>query len=184
MDYSIKLLAIAKRSANGLELRVHPTLLKKDHPIANVKGVYNAIFLRGDLVGEQLFYGKGAGSFPTASAVISDIIDIAKAEGREALAPKKASGLRIASVDKLKVRHYIRLACEDKPGVLRLIAGILARHKISIASLTQKEKFHERVVPIVMMTHKAEERAISDAIREIARLHAIKGKVVRIRIED
>ncbi len=184
LGYAVKLLAIAKRSGDRLEMRVHPTLLKKDHLIANVKGVYNAIVVKGDLAGEQLFYGEGAGRYPTASAVISDIVDIAKGVAGPVRLGQGRLIKGIADMDKIRSRHYIRLSCADKPGVLKLIAGVLARHRISIASVTQKEKLHGRVVPIVMMTHEALESAVSGAIKEVARLSALKGKVVRIRIED
>lgn len=188
LGYSVKLLAIAKRRGEELELRVHPTLISKGHLLANVREVYNAIYVKGDLIGEALFYGKGAGRYPTASAVVSDIVDIGRCIGRAcAKEPSVApcvKAARIAPMDRLAVRHYIRFSAIDRPGVLKSISGILAKHGISIASVTQEEERRQRMVPIVMMTHAAEERAMSKALAEIARLGAMKKRPVRIRIED
>ncbi len=186
--YAVRLLAIAKRTGDTLELRVHPTLIREDHLLASVKGVYNAIFVKGDLVGEELFYGEGAGRFPTASAVLSDIAYIGRkisdtGTGTACIGIKR-SVKGLANIDNLKVRHYIRFSAIDKPGVLKNISGILAKYNISIASVAQKEKRREKAVPIVMMTHAAQESAMSKALKEISRLKAIRKKPVRIRIED
>ena len=185
--YAIKLLAIAKRSGNELEMRVHPTLIPAKHLLSNVNGVYNAIFVKGDLVGENLFYGQGAGAEPTSSAVISDIIAISK---RVARCPKVGEYItfrkdveRVKNMDDVKTRYYIRFSAIDKPGVLAKISGILAKYKISIASVTQKEKKISNIVPIVMMTHDAIERDMAKALKEIDALDIIKKKSVRIRVE-
>ncbi len=187
LGYAVRLLAIAKRSGRNLELRVHPTLLPKQHLLAHVKGVYNALFVKGDLVGEVLFYGEGAGKYPTASSVVSDIVDIgkncAKVSEIDMRAGTKKGLARIEPIDRIKVRHFIRFSAIDKPGVLKSISGILAKRKISISSVTQKEKRSQKVVPIIMMTHEAEERAMREALAEIDRLAVIKKKSVRIRIE-
>jgi len=187
LGYSVKLLAIAKRSGANVELRVHPTLISQGHLLANIKDAYNAIYVKGDLIGEALFSGKGAGALPTASAVVSDLVDIGRGAGlscaREALVGAGKAAL-IAPMDRLAVRHYIRFSAIDRPGVLRSIAGVLARYGISIASVTQKEERRQRIVPIVMMTHAAEERAMTKALKEIARLGTMKKAPVRIRIED
>jgi len=187
LGYAVKLLAIAKRSGDMLELRVHPTLISEGHLLANVKDVYNAIFIKGDLVGEQLFYGEGAGRLPTASAVTSDIVAIGQkiVRGQRDASwgfVKTVKG--IAEADTIKVRHYIRFSAIDKPGVLKSIAGVLARRGVSIASVTQKEERRQGIVPIVMMTHRAEERAMALAMREIAAFRSMKRPPVRIRIED
>ncbi len=188
MGYCVKLLAIAKMSGNELELRVHPTLVEREHPLASVRGVNNAIFIKGDLVGESLFYGKGAGKYPTSSAVVSDIIDLAKciAEG---------SGLscdtirtsnktrKIKPFEKIKSRYYIRFHAIDRPGVLASISRILSEYKISIASVKQVERKSEKVVPIVMLTHEALEKSLSAALKKIDRLSCIKPKTVAIKIE-
>lgn len=187
LGYSIKLLAIAKRTGGSLELRVHPTFIPKSHLLADVKGVYNAIFVKGDLIGENLFYGEGAGAHPTSSAVVSDIVAIARDISREgriekSVAFKKDVG-RIRKMDEVRTRFYIRFSAIDKPGVLARISGILGKHKISIASVTQKERKHAKVVPVVMVTHEALELNMAKAIKEIDGLGAIKKKTVRIRME-
>lgn len=188
MGYAVKLLGIAKRSGNSLELRVHPTLIPKAHMLANVNGVYNAVLVKGDLAGENLFYGQGAGAAPTSSAVVSDIIAIAKKISgesykveRDMTFTKDVAGIK--KIDDVKTRYYMRLSAIDKPGVLAKVSGVLAKHRISIASVSQKERKAARVVPVVMMTHEAIERDMARAIREIRRLTDIK-KIVRIRVED
>lgn len=188
MGYTVKLLAIAKRTGRELEVRVHPTLLPKGHVLSNVDGVYNAIHLKGDLIGESLFYGKGAGKYPTSSAVISDIIDIGsrlKAHQRYRMPGRNIENEieGIKEFGAIKIRHYIRFSATDKPGVLAKISGILGRHHISISSVTQKERRESHVVPIVMMTHAALEADMQKALREIVRLGVIKRKPVRIRVE-
>jgi homoserine dehydrogenase len=199
MGYSIKLLAIAKRSGHSLELRVHPTLILRSHLLANVGGVYNAIFVKGDLVGENLFYGQGAGAAPTSSAVVSDIIAIAKcmrpdpstmarcmrgaSAGIGRCIPIKKDVDRIEDMDEVRTRYYIKFLAIDKPGVLTRISGVLAKHRISIASVTQKERKAGSIVPIVMMTHESLERDMALALKEIAKLNVIKKKLVRIRVE-
>lgn len=188
LGYSVKLLAIAKRSGEALELRVHPTLIPKSHLLANVNGVYNAIFVKGDLIGENLFYGKGAGASPTSSAVVSDIIGIARqvsccGRGQGAIAFKK-DVRDIKNIDEVNTRYYIRFSAIDRPGVLAKIAGILGKHNISIATVAQKEKNAAKVVPIVMMTHDALEKDMAKALKEIDNLNVIKRKTVRIRVEN
>ena len=188
LGYAIKLLAIAKRVGGCLELRVHPTLIPKSHLLANVGGVYNAIFVKGDLAGENLFYGQGAGASPTSSAVVSDVVSIA----REIASGAKVEGCisfkrDVAGVEKIedvKTRYYIRFSAIDKPGVLTKISGILAKYKISIASVSQKARKEQKVVPIVMLAHEALEASMAKALKEIDALAAIKKKSVRIRIEE
>lgn len=189
LGYAIKLLAIAKRVGPKLEARVHPTLLKKEHVLSNVDGVYNAIHVAGDMIGESLFYGEGAGKYPSASSVISDIIDIGNKLGcgvKEQILMRDSEN-SITSVKRfgdIKTRYYIRISAIDKPGVLAKISGILARHNISIASVTQKERKEAHVVPIVMMTHEAIEAGMQKALKEIDSLDVIKSKSVRIRVES
>lgn len=189
LGYTVKLLGIAKRVNGELEVRVHPTLLPNDYILSSVRGVYNAIFIRGDLIGRNLFYGKGAGKYPTASAVISDIIEIGKnlKAGIKSyiLTPDTVNRIKhVRKFGKIETRYYIRFAAIDKPGVLARISGILGRHNISIASVTQKERRAAHVVPIVMMTHKAQEANMQKALKEIGKMVAIKGKPVRIRVEN
>lgn len=171
LGYSIKPLAIAKRSVRSLELRVHPTLLPKSHMLANVNGVYNAIFVKGDLIGENLFYGKGAGADPTSSSVVSDIAAIARhisetsGTGKAAYIGFKKDVEGIKKMDAVKTRYYIRLSAIDRPGVLARISGVLAKYRISIASVSQKERKASKIVPIVMMTHESLERDMASAIK-------------------
>ncbi|KPK41847.1 MAG: homoserine dehydrogenase [Omnitrophica WOR_2 bacterium SM23_29] len=186
--YAIKLLAIAKNVDGELEVRVHPTLLSKEHLLSNVGGVYNAIYVHGDLVGGTLFYGRGAGQNPAASSVISDIVDLARnlrfnSVGRVPIYIKNKAIKKIRKIEEIEARYYIRFSCIDKPGVLAKISGILGRHKISIASVGQKERRKARIVPVVMMTHEAKEKNMQQALEEIDRLPVIRRKTVAIRVE-
>ncbi|MDP2928910.1 MAG: homoserine dehydrogenase [Candidatus Omnitrophota bacterium] len=188
LGYAVKLLAIAKRSGDSLELRVHPTLISKSHLLANVNGVYNAIFVKGDLIGENLFYGQGAGALPTSSAVVSDIIGIAQALSccgkiTGPIAFRK-DVRKIKDMAGVRTRFYMRFSAIDKPGVLAKISGILGRHNISIASVSQKEKKSSSTVPIIMMTHEALELDMAKALKEIDSLSAIKKKTIKVRVES
>ncbi len=188
MGYTIKLLAIAKKHEQIIDVRVHPTLLSSRHLLASVRGPNNAIFIVGDMIGEGLLYGQGAGEKATASAVVSDIIDIAKyaVDGRKPAVPEFAfeSDVRgMKKIGEVKGRYYIRFMADDKPGVLAAISGVLAKYRISIASVTQKERHAQHAVPIVMMTHEAIERDLRRALKEISRSSSICGKPVAIRAE-
>jgi Homoserine dehydrogenase len=188
LGYAVKLLAIAKRCQDSVELRVHPTMIPKSHLLASVGGVYNAIFVKGDLIGENLFYGQGAGALATSSAVVSDIIGIAqqvsccgKVTGHNLF---RKDVKNIKDISTVRTRFYIRFSAVDKPGVLAKISGILGKHNISIASVTQKEKKSSDIVPIVMMTHEALELDMAKALKEIDAISAIKKKTVKIRMES
>lgn len=188
LGYAIKLLAIAKSEGNEIELRVQPTLIPQGHLLSSVNGIYNAIYVSGDLIGEQVFYGEGAGRFPTASAVISDICDLAYACKQDVPLAKpqfvsKTNIRRIRKIEEIASRYYIRFMAIDRPGVLARISGILGQHKISIASVSQKERKRARIVPIVMMTHEASERSLRLALEKIDRLETIRKKSVAIRVE-
>ncbi len=186
--YVIKLLAIAKNVRGQLEVRVHPTLLSREHLLSNVSGVYNAIYVHGDYAGGALFYGRGAGSRPAASSVLGDIIDVARnikssSVGRVPVytADKTIKSLR--PISEIETRYYLRLSVIDRPGGLARIADILGRQGISIASVTQKERQQARMVPVVMMTHDAREKNMRLALDEIDRLNAVKKRTVAIRVE-
>ena len=187
MGYLVKLLASAKQTPKGLGVRVHPTLIPKENPLASVRGIYNAITVRGDLVGETNFYGKGAGRFPTASAVLSDILDLAKGVCKnESLEPHfhfKSGVQRIKSMEALSSRYYFRFSVVDRPGVLSKISHILGRRRISIASVIQQETHKTGSVPLVMVTHEALERDVRKAIRAIDQLGVVKARSVFFRIE-
>ena len=189
LGYRIKLLAIAKATDGGLEARVHPTMIPATSPLSAVSGVFNAIFLTGDAVGDQMFYGRGAGQMPTASAVWSDAIEIGRrlAHGHGALPedlPLLATdGLRLRPMEQISSAYYLRVMMQDRPGALSQVAGILGRHAISIASVIQKERHHVAAVPVVMMTHEAVERNMRAALEEIDRLPVVAGRTVMLRVE-
>ena len=187
--YVIKLLAIAKKVGHELEVRVHPTLVSKKHLLASVDGNYNAIFVNTDMLGESLFYGKGAGAVPTASAVINDIIDISRGIIGESVVkmPSVVYDDQVTNIkkkDDFSSRYYIRFSAIDKPGVLAIVSKILSEHKISIAFVSQKARRQEKIVPIVMMTHEAKESELSKALKKINSLSAIKKKSIVIRSEN
>ncbi len=188
--YRIKLLAIAKRDPDGIEARVQPTLLPKDHILANVSGSFNAILLRGDEVGEILLYGRGAGPEPTASAVMSDLVDLAKGRAGEGFlaVSSNSSGafsksLRIKNISSILSRYYLRFHVVDKPGVLSKLSSILGRHHVSISDVIQKERKIGGVVPLILLTHDASERELRTAIQAIDRLKIVRGKAQVIHIE-
>jgi homoserine dehydrogenase len=157
--------------------------------LATVKDEYNAVYIKGDAIGKMLFYGKGAGQMPTASAVLSDIIDIArnlkfKTRGRITPITYYKKSYKVIPTQQLKSLYYLRIMAVDKPGVLAKISNILGEHNISIASVFQKERNKAEAVPIVMMTHEAKEENINKAIKKIDKLSAVKGNTVRIRVEE
>ncbi|NQU95248.1 MAG: homoserine dehydrogenase [Candidatus Omnitrophica bacterium] len=187
--YEVKLLAIAKKIGNELDLRVHPTLISSSRILASVKDENNAIFIKGDMIGESLLYGKGAGSLPTASSVVSDITEIAKNVGdfkkeRSAFRLGFNSGVKkVRKINDLTTGYYIRFAAIDRPGVLSGVSNVLAKNKISIATVAQKERKKGQPVPIVMLTHDANEGRMNKALAKINRLPFITKKIVKIRIE-
>jgi len=180
----IKLLAIAKKvNGNVLEVRVHPTLISKRHPLASINGIFNAVYVTGDLIGDLMFSGRGAGQLPTTSAIISDLVDLARQKETLGL-PEKSSIKKVKKIDDIRSKYYIRFMAIDQPGVLSKISGILARRKISIASVTQKERRRAKVVPIIMLIHDAREKDIRLALEEIDRLAIIKKNSVVIHREE
>lgn len=181
LEFKIKLLAIAKKDKNSLDLRVHPTLIRSDHPLADVSLAYNAVYLDTQPAGQLLFYGEGAGGLPASSSVISDIVNIALNEKGVLRREQKVS---LVNIKNLRSRYYIRFMAQDKPGVLAMISKILASLKISIASVTQKERGRDRFVPIIMITHEAKEDNLRRAISKIDKLSAIKSPSQIIRIEN
>jgi homoserine dehydrogenase len=189
LGYRIKLLAIAKATDGGLEARVHPTMIPATSPLAAVSGVFNAVFITGDHVGDLMFYGRGAGQLPTASAVVSDTVEIASrlANGIPALhldLPEAGEPARpLRPMDAIRCCYYLRVMAADRPGVLSQVAGILGRHDISIASVLQKERAVGEAVPVVMMTHEAGERDMRAALGEIDRLSAVATRTMMIRVE-
>ncbi|MFH1797905.1 MAG: homoserine dehydrogenase [Candidatus Omnitrophota bacterium] len=189
--YSIKLLAIAKDTPAGLQLRVHPTLLESSHLLSNVKGEDNAVFVRGELIGESLLFGKGAGRKPTSNSVVSDIVDIGRQiafAAKDNLLPynleRGQEKKKISKIKKLGISFYLRFSVIDKPGVLAEISSILAKNNISIANVSQEERKEGAVVPVVILTHKAEDGSMREAIAKIDKLSCVAKKTVAIRIEE
>lgn len=192
LGYRIKHLGIARRTPEGIELRVHPTLIPERRLIANVNGVMNAVLVKGDAVGPTLYYGAGAGAEPTASAVVADVIDVVRAltsdpENRVphlAFQPEAIVDIPVLPPDRFKSAYYLRLHAEDKPGVLAEVTRILADHQISIEAIIQKEPpADETAVPIIMLTQITLEKELNDAIQKIEALKTVAGKVNRIRLE-
>ena len=188
LGYKVKLLAITKETDGEIELRVHPTMLPKDYLIAKVDGPFNAIYVEGDATGSTMYYGRGAGSIPTGSAVVSDIADIARniqknALGRVPTIPNISGEVRIRKMDDITSRYYFRFSALDKPGVLSKISGILGNHNISITSVIQKGRMVGEAVPLVVLTHEAKEKDMRLAIEEIDKLPVVMSKTVIIRVE-
>ncbi|MGH7354578.1 MAG: homoserine dehydrogenase [Candidatus Rokuibacteriota bacterium] len=189
LGYRIKLLAIAKASDGAVEVRVHPTMIPAASPLAAVSGVFNAVFITGDAVGDLMFYGRGAGQMPTASAVWSDVLEIARriAHGVPALALDLPSALPqpqpLQPMDKIRCCYYLRVMAQDRPGVLSRVAGILGDHKISIANVIQKGRAKRDAVPVVMLTHEARERDMRRALTAIDRLDDVAAATMMIRVE-
>lgn len=193
LGYRIKLLGITRRARRGIELRVHPTLIPTRRLIANVEGVMNAILVKGDAVGPTLYYGAGAGSLPTASAVVADLVDVtrlitADPEHRVphlAFQPDRLSDTPVLPMEAVETSYYLRMRVLDRPGVLAAITRILATSRISIDAMVQKEPGEgEQRVDIVMLTHRALEKNVNTAIARIERLRTVVGKVTRLRLEE
>ena len=192
LGYKLKLLAIAKMHEGGkAEARVHPTMVPDEYPIAKVGGVYNAIQIVGNACGDIMLYGRGAGSMPTGSAVVGDIMDIARQiliePSRKLPAAEPgdsgASAVVLQSMDSITSLYYFRFMALDQPGVLSQISGILGRHRISIAQMIQRGRKEGGSVPLVIMTHKALERDIQKALVEIKALSCITEEPILIRVE-
>ena len=193
LGYRIKLLGITRRTAEGIELRVHPTLIPEKRLIANVEGVMNAVLVNGDAVGATLYYGAGAGSLPTASAVVADLVDITRLHTADpehrvphlAFQPDQLAATRILPMEEVITSYYLRMRVVDRPGVLADITRILADGQISIDAMVQKEPSEgEEQVDIIMLTHATREKAINAAIARIEGLPVVSGKVTRIRLEE
>ena len=219
--YRIKLLAIAKASEGGhpalpgaaagsggiggataphgppdtinstIEVRVHPTMVPEEYLIATVNGVYNAIYIVGDAVGNTLFYGQGAGAMPTGSAVVSDLMEAARNRLHNSVGcvpptgfdPDQRHNLKIKPMEEIRSHYYLRFMALDKPGVLSRISGVLGKYNISISSMIQKGRKIGAAVPVVMMTHKAVERDVQQALAEIGRFPDVTEKTMLIRVE-
>lgn len=192
LGYRIKLLALSKINEGELEVRVHPTMIPANHPLAEVNQAFNAIYLTGERTGPVMFFGKGAGMMPTGSAVVSDLIDIARNRQlgiRNHLPPLGFYGefpqeAAIQRVEDHVTKYYIRFPVVDRPGVLSTISGVLGKHEISIHSVIQQGRRKGGAVQIIMLTHEAREKGFQNALKEINRLEVVLDKSLFIRIED
>ncbi|MDQ7075656.1 MAG: homoserine dehydrogenase [Gammaproteobacteria bacterium] len=191
LGYRIKHLGVTRRTAAGIELRVHPTLIPERRLIANVDGVMNAVLVQADALGPSLYYGAGAGAEPTASAVVADVVDVVRAltvdpENRVphlAFQPDALSDLPVLAMDQVKTAYYLRLSATDQPGVMADVSRILSEQGISIEALLQKEATEGRVVPIILLTHRVQEAQMNAAIVDLEALDSIGAPVSRIRME-
>lgn len=193
LGYRVKHLGIARRRKEGIELRVHPTLVPKSHLIAQVDGVLNAVLVDGDAVGQTMYYGPGAGSEATASAVIADIIDVARsicAGGNYRIPylgfrPEAMEDLDVLPMEEIQSAYYLRIQAMDRPGVLAKVASILSEKGINIESIMQKEsEVQDERIPVIILTHTVQERQINQAISELEALDEVGDQVVRIRAEN
>ncbi len=190
--YRIKLLAISKHRGDAVEVRVHPTMIPFANMLSNVNGTLNAVTVTGDATGDIMLYGRGAGMMPTASAVVSDLVDLARnmlsgGAGRVPALGFQREMIReipIMPIDRISAHYYFRFSALDRPGVLSTISGILGTHGISIQSVHQKGRKTSGAVPVVMLSHRAREADVKQALREISALDVTAAKPVVIRIED
>ena len=192
LGYRIKHLGIVRKTDQGVEMRVHPTLIPHRRLIANVNGVMNAVLVKGDAVGPTLYYGAGAGAMPTASAVVADVVDVTRALTTDpnnrvphlAFHPDELSDVPVLPMEQVETAYYLRVTALDQPGVMARIAGILGEEGISIEAIQQKEPEEgDTHVPLIMLTHLVLEGRMNQAIARIETLDAVKGEVVRIRME-
>ncbi|MEQ8857805.1 MAG: homoserine dehydrogenase [Pseudomonadales bacterium] len=188
LGYRIKHLGLARLTAAGVEIRVHPTLVPEYRLLANVNGVMNAIVVHGDATGDTLYYGAGAGQMPTASAVVADLVEIARGK---ALLPKRGNGagLEVVPIIASESAYYLRIPALDRPGVFARVATILAEHNISIESAEQRaQAIHtdsqQAWVPIVIVTTRVAERVMNDALAQVQALSEVVGDITRIRVDD
>ncbi len=193
LGYRIKLLGITRRRENGVELRVHPTLVPAKRLIANVEGAMNAVLVQADAVGSTLYYGKGAGAEPTASAVIADVVDVTRLSTADpenrvphlAFQPDALANLPILPIGEVECGNYLRLRVADQPGVLAEITRILADSNISIDALLQREPEEgEDQTDLIILTHVCREQDVLNAMEVIGKLPVVKGAVTRLRLEN
>ncbi len=193
LGYRIKHLGISRRTTNGIELRVHPTLIPERRLIANVDGVMNAVLVQGDAVGPTLYYGPGAGDEPTASAVIADVVDVVRTMGAAvdnrvphlAFQADAINNMTILDMGEVETSYYLRISAADRPGVMAELTKILGDRGISIEAMIQQEPAEgESNTNIIVLTHKVQEKCMNDAIAIIESLDAVAGEVMRIRMES
>ncbi|MAQ99513.1 MAG: homoserine dehydrogenase [Oceanospirillaceae bacterium] len=189
LGYRIKHLGVSRRTDAGIDLRVHPTMIPDSRPIANVDGVMNAVMVKGDAVGDTLYVGAGAGAGPTASAVVADIMDLARvldvpASARVShMAFDRIKDVNVLPIDEIRTCYYLRLQVQDKAGVLAKVTGILSERGINIEAIIQKEPADHANAQVILLTHLVTEKVMNDAIDAIEALDSTEGKVTRIRVE-
>lgn len=184
LGYRIKLLAVIREVNGEVEMRVEPSFIPKKHLLASVNDAFNAVFIEGDVVGSTLYYGRGAGRQPTASAVIGDIMEAAAGRGGCSSWLLKHKALPVRGANDISIRCYLRMSLKDQPDVIAQVAHVLGKNRISIASIMQKEQNAGEQVPVVFLTHQAPEKNFAAAMEEIERLNVVDGKPVRMAIED
>lgn len=182
LGYEIKLLASAVKNGNEVELRVHPAFIPHDHPLSTVKNEFNAVFLKGNAIGELMLYGKGAGSLPTGSAVLGDIMSMIRRNNTERLSQKQLSSNVV--VNRACKPYYIRFEVIDKPGVLGRIAEIFGKNDISLASVVQRQKNGDTTAPLIFITHKTERKNIDAALEEISNYDCVTKIASIILVEN
>ncbi|MFW5976423.1 MAG: homoserine dehydrogenase [Bacillota bacterium] len=185
LGYVIKLLAIGKKREDGLDVRVHPTFVPQNHPLALVNSVYNAVYLHGDAVGDVMSYGKGAGQMPTGSAVVADIIQAAKDiyyKNPDTYSMNNYIDNKIVNIEEVENRFYIRIQVNDKPGVMAKVTKVLGDRKVSLASVLQKHRL-SKVVPLVLITHPVKEKYLNDSLKELKQLDDVLEINSVIRVE-
>ncbi|MDP6490590.1 MAG: homoserine dehydrogenase [Kiritimatiellia bacterium] len=188
LGYRVKLLAVIKSDNGSVEIRVHPSLVPLDSMLGSVSGVFNAVLVSGDMTGDTLYYGRGAGADPTASTVLGDVVDVVRnlesgSAHRIAAIPESGDEVRIRPMSEITTRYYVRLCLKDQPGVMAQITSILGEHQISLASALQKDEPENDHVPVVYITHEAVEAEMDAALKEIAALDCVSGEPVLLRIE-
>ena len=185
LGYRIKLLGLARETRYGIEQRVHPCMMSLDAPIAHIEGVFNAVVVEGDFVGTTMFQGRGAGQGPTASAVVADLVDVARGRHMPAFVVPAArlADKKVSPMDRHQGAYYMRLMVQDRPGVISAVSGALAKERISLESMLQRGRSPSDEVPVVLTTHETEEAAMRRALGRIAKLKAVAAEPCLIRIE-
>jgi homoserine dehydrogenase len=186
LGYRIKLLGLARRTPYGIEQRVHPCMVSLAAPIAHIEGVFNAVVVEGDFVGTTMFQGRGAGQGPTASAVVADLLDVARGHRMPAFVvpADRLADTKVSPMGRHSGAYYMRLMVQDRPGVIAAISGILAKERISVEGMLQRGRSQSGEVPVVITTHETEEAAMQRAVARIARLKAVAEEPCIIRIEQ
>ncbi len=185
LGYRIKLLGLARETRHGIEQRVHPCMVPLKAPIAHIEGVFNAVVVEGDFVGTTMFQGRGAGQGPTASAVVADLVDVARGRNMPAFVvpASRLADKPTSPMDRHQGAYYMRLMVQDRPGVIAAVSGMLARERISLESMLQRGRSQSGEVPVVLTTHETEEARMQRAVARIARLPAVAEEPCLIRIE-